>query len=258
MYSQTGEGGSLDFAVLGNDTWRIDTTGNLLSIYGGNIGNNSYTNTAPPQIFAGTGFFSPWIEMRTDDNAVVGTTNGIIRLSAMTAGVQGYVASTNNTNWTLTAPQAFGIVVTDDSGYGVFSVGKHYNVNSETTALWIGQPGATSTGAVKVALLYAYDNVADIGMSTNYRPRNIYAATSVVAPSLNTSSGALTLGTGGTTQWTVNTTGVLQNNVAASESTGTTTVILGTNSPASVGGSPYTWLELKTSNGTTVYVPVWQ
>jgi len=45
---------------------------------------------------------------------------------------------------------------------------------------------------------------------------------------------------------------------ATEESTGANMVILGNNSPAGVGSAPYTWIQALTSDGSTVYVPVWK
>lgn len=41
-------------------------------------------------------------------------------------------------------------------------------------------------------------------------------------------------------------------------STGAGTALLGTNSPAVTNASPYTWLKVLTSDGSTGYVPVWK
>ena len=45
---------------------------------------------------------------------------------------------------------------------------------------------------------------------------------------------------------------------AAAESTGGGTASLDTNCPAVTPGTPYKWLALKTSDGSTVFLPVWK
>jgi hypothetical protein len=45
---------------------------------------------------------------------------------------------------------------------------------------------------------------------------------------------------------------------AGNESTGAGAALLGTNSPATTLAAPYTWVTLKTSDGSTVYMPVWK
>lgn len=46
--------------------------------------------------------------------------------------------------------------------------------------------------------------------------------------------------------------------VVANEGTGAGSALLGTNSPASTLTAPYTWVTMKTSDGSTVYFPVWK
>lgn len=41
-------------------------------------------------------------------------------------------------------------------------------------------------------------------------------------------------------------------------STGSGTTLLGSNSPATVLTAPYTWLEIRTSDGTTAWIPAWK
>lgn len=45
---------------------------------------------------------------------------------------------------------------------------------------------------------------------------------------------------------------------AGTNSTGATTALLSTNSPAVTGTAPYTWLTVVTSDGSTGYIPVWK
>lgn len=45
---------------------------------------------------------------------------------------------------------------------------------------------------------------------------------------------------------------------AGQESTGSGSAALGTNSPAVTNSAPYTWIEFRTSDGSTVYSPVWK
>lgn len=45
---------------------------------------------------------------------------------------------------------------------------------------------------------------------------------------------------------------------AGNESTGAGTALLGANSPASTVSAPYTWIKMKTSDGSTVFVPAWK
>lgn len=65
-------------------------------------------------------------------------------------------------------------------------------------------------------------------------------------------------GSGGASLLTIPNTGILQFNVAANESTGAGTALLGANSPAVTNTAPYTWIKMKTSDGSTVYIPVWK
>lgn len=64
--------------------------------------------------------------------------------------------------------------------------------------------------------------------------------------------------TSGTTAFTIDSSGVLQNNLAGSEATGAGSALLGTNSPATTNTAPYTWLKIKTSDGSTGYIPVFK
>lgn len=76
---------------------------------------------------------------------------------------------------------------------------------------------------------------------------------------LNNSSPSIKFkGSGGAALLTIPNTGILQFNVAANESTGAGTALLGTNSPATTNTAPYTWIKMKTSDGSTVYMPVWK
>lgn len=52
--------------------------------------------------------------------------------------------------------------------------------------------------------------------------------------------------------------GVLKFADSGSFSTGAGTALLGTNSPATTNTAPYTWLKVKTSDGSTGYIPVWK
>lgn len=46
--------------------------------------------------------------------------------------------------------------------------------------------------------------------------------------------------------------------VAGPNVTGARTANLGANSPATVPSAPYTWIQMKAADGTTVYVPAWR
>ena len=52
--------------------------------------------------------------------------------------------------------------------------------------------------------------------------------------------------------------GVFTFKVAANETTGAGTALLGTNSPATTNTAPYTWLTVITSDGSTCYIPLWK
>ena len=45
---------------------------------------------------------------------------------------------------------------------------------------------------------------------------------------------------------------------SGNESTGSGSALLGTNCPASTATAPYTWIAMKSSDGSTVYVPAWK
>lgn len=74
----------------------------------------------------------------------------------------------------------------------------------------------------------------------------------------NIAGGRIVLATGGNDRFYIDINGVLQNNVAANESTGAGAALLGANSPAVTLTAPYTWIKIKTSDGSDVYVPVWK
>ena len=60
---------------------------------------------------------------------------------------------------------------------------------------------------------------------------------------------------GGTTKLNIDNAGIMQ---YTQNSTGAGSAALGSNSPATTNTAPYTWLKMKSSDGSTVYVPAWK
>lgn len=52
--------------------------------------------------------------------------------------------------------------------------------------------------------------------------------------------------------------GMIENNNASNETTGAGSAELGANSPATTNSAPYTWLKVKTSDGSDGFIPVWK
>lgn len=44
----------------------------------------------------------------------------------------------------------------------------------------------------------------------------------------------------------------------ATETTGSGSALMGSNSPATINTAPYTWMQVKAADGTTVYIPAWK
>lgn len=89
--------------------------------------------------------------------------------------------------------------------------------------------------------------------------RNVAWPTVVVKKTTSQTAEAICLyDTNETTKlWCVDIAGHLVS-TAANESTGAGTALLGTNSPAVTNTAPYTWIAMKSSDGSTVYVPAWK
>ena len=77
------------------------------------------------------------------------------------------------------------------------------------------------------------------------------SAAGLPAGAVTAVSGALTagvpvLGNGGT------------DTISATATTGAGVALLGANSPASTLTAPYTWIQVKAPDGTTVFIPAWK
>jgi hypothetical protein len=58
--------------------------------------------------------------------------------------------------------------------------------------------------------------------------------------------------------WSIINTGQLRNQLAANEATGAGSALLGANCPATTASAPYTWLKIRSSDNSNVYIPVWK
>lgn len=72
------------------------------------------------------------------------------------------------------------------------------------------------------------------------------------------SQGVINLLTNNVIRWFIDALGILNNATSGNESTGAGIALLSTNCPAVTPAAPYTWITLKTSDGSTVYLPVWK
>lgn len=85
----------------------------------------------------------------------------------------------------------------------------------------------------------------------------VITASAVAGLNIGTNNAtALKLYTNGTLRFTIDSSGIPQ--FSGTNTTGGGTALLGTNSPATTNSNPYTWIQIKTSDGSTAYIPAWK
>lgn len=88
------------------------------------------------------------------------------------------------------------------------------------------------------------------GTTANTVPMRIQGFTAQTSDLVQISNGTATV-------LTINNGGQMVT-AARNEATGAGSALLGTNSPAVTNTAPYTWIKMKTSDGSTVYIPAWK
>jgi hypothetical protein len=146
-----------------------------------------------------------------------------------------------------------GVTTTYTSSSAVQKISNNFGTTSSTGVIGIINSG-TFTGANTATPQIAYQ----IAPTINQTGTSGYTALQVNSTETATGSGTkllLDLQIGGSSKLSIDNTGVIQ---VSQNSTGAGSAALGANSPATTNTAPYTWIKMKSSDGSTVYVPAWK
>lgn len=174
--------------------------------------------------------------------------NGYL-LNSTTAGVM---------SWSNSIAQSFtfsGLIVngtilsTDATANAIKAEASANGINPRITA----RNSNTTAGQTRMALIGAAGDNGSVELSLIAGKDAANANFEMV-----TGTTKLQLGFGAVAKFTIDASGILNNNVAGNESTGAGSALLGANSPAVTLTAPYTWLKVKTSDGSTGYIPIWK
>ena len=140
---------------------------------------------------------------------------------------------------------------------GVF--GYAYNssaINTGVTGSGAGIGAYNSIGVLGVTNSSGTFNIGVMAYIGSSDPTSTQAKSSALCVDNGGNSVPVAIfGVNGTTKLSISSSGILQYNT---NTTGSGTALLGTNCPATTVSAPYTWLQMQSSDGNTVYVPAWK
>jgi hypothetical protein len=117
---------------------------------------------------------------------------------------------------------------------------------------------ATSTLPATFLFNNGGSGVGNIGIEGSAGGTILPSSSAYAMVMMTTSTREINFGTNNVLAYAIDTSGILTNKISGNESTGAGTALLGTNSPAVTNSAPYKWLKVKTSDGSTGYIPIWK
>lgn len=177
-------------------------------------------------------------------NATLCSTSGILAVGSAN-NLYVPAGASPNVGIGTTSPNAAGF----NSHWGVLSILGNGTAGQGAGAIEIGATTASSTPGDYVMQFRMNNGANLVGFMRCVTGSNANAGAFII----QTANSSGTMATG----LNIDQNG-FQNTQSAWESTGATSCLLGTNSPAGTGTAPYKWIKQISNDGSTVYYPVWK
>jgi hypothetical protein len=155
---------------------------------------------------------------------------------------------------------AFGSNALVNNYAGSYNTAVGFNALWGLTPLGYSGQGNTALGYWAGGLSnFSGTNTLFLGYNAVPGNANLTDATAIGANAVVSSSYTMQLGGSGADAVMVKTSSMTVNDFTYTQNTtGGGSAALGANSPASTNTAPYTWFKMKSSDGSTVYVPAWK